>query len=365
MGDWVMTNKLKQLPYKKILILENEYWDANQGNDAYRFYTQLEENGVEFKIIERAAHAATNKEIVDAMLWCDAILFASTFFYSWDVKGVGDLLMNVPVPKTVIGYVMGVNPLLYHLTTIWKLEELSKMSHHKVFELVKCHLYDDEDDDEMLTEIDMLQFKTAWDKEVAELIEFNHSFKSTGKKIKIGTLRAVGEQWSLLKEGDIVDELECSTIDPNPARGTWVMGKDEPVKLVNDSGYEEYQYEELTAENLTLEFFSRGGRKDLVDVMETVESWIYHALGKILLEEGGDIELWEWCDTLCKTIGVERRGNRHYFEKRLKEYNKAHKFFKEPTNDPKDRMMARNAAKKRIRKEGNSRIKLVRQNPSK
>lgn len=72
----------------------------------------------------------------------------------------------------------------------------------------------------------------------------NKSFKKTGYKIKIKNIIAQGAQWSTLKEGDIVDELECSEIDPNPSRGVWVMGKDEPVKLLNDSGYDEFEYSE-------------------------------------------------------------------------------------------------------------------------
>ncbi len=342
--------------FKKILILENENWDSNKGNAAYRYYEFMESNGVEFKIIERAAHSATKEELIGGMMWCDAILFASTFFYAWDVKGVGDLLMKVPMSKTVIGYVVGNGSLQSHMDEIWTVEELAKMSHHKVYELDYC-LFDDDTEDDFLKEINMLEYKKEWDKKVAELYAFNHSFQPTGRKVRIGKITAFGSQWSLLKEGDIVDELDCTTIDQNPARGIWVMGKDEPVKLLNSDGHEEWQFEELTAENLTIEFFSRGNSKDKTDIMETIESWIYHALGKILSEEQGSIELWEWCDTLCKTVGVERRANRRYFEQRLREYNNKYTYFKEPGNDPRFKMMDREAKEKRMRRE--SRVKLV------
>jgi hypothetical protein len=109
----------------------------------------------------------------------------------------------------------------------------------------------------------------------------------------------------------------------------WVMGKDEPVKLLNDSGYEEFKYADLTAKALTLEFFSRGACKDREDLMETIEVWIYKVSGTI-----DDTELWDWCDSLCKITGVERRGNRSYFESRLQEYRKEHKFFREAGGDP-------------------------------
>ena len=366
MGDTIM----KTIPFKKILILENEFWNANKGNDAYRFYDHLKADGVEFKIIERAAHVATNEEIVGSIMWCDAILFASTFLYEWDVKGVGDLLMKVPISKSVIGFVVGSHSLAHYLERIWSMEELAKMSHHKVYELENGWY-----DDDVLKEINMLVFKEAWDKKVAELAAYNHSFKPTGRKVRIKKILAVGGQWSLLKEGDIVDELECSELEKGTEvfdseteryklvgqgvvmRGVWVMGKDEPVKLLNDGGHEEWEFEEVNAENLTYEFFSRGRKLDQTDIMETVESWIYHALGKILNEEDGQTELWEWCDNLCRMIGVERRGNRHYFEKRLQEYHKKFKFFKEGRNDPKERILARQASRKKALRE--MKVKIV------
>ena len=241
------------------------------------------------------------------------MLFASTFLYQNDVKGLGDLLMKIPVTKNVIGYPVSNKSLQQHIEDTWELSELAKMSHHKVFELVLFHEDLLEHNDNLIEEIDMVHYKTKWDKQEEERIYKNHNMPKTGRKIRIGKLEAFGEQWSQLKEGDVVDELDCSSIDPNPARGSWVMGKDEPVKLLNDGGYEEYQYEDITAKALTLEFFSRGSAKNKTDLMETLELWIYKSVGCQL----SDADLWGWCDNICNMVGVERRGNRRYFEKRL------------------------------------------------
>ena len=359
---------------KKVLILENEFWDANKGTCVYRYYEELQSKGVEFKIIERAADTATDEEIVSSILWCDTLLFASTFLYQSDVKSLGDLLMKIPKPITVIGYVTGSNSLKSYLEKIWSLEELSKMSHHTVYELVK---YGDWMDEVEMLEIDMLRYKKSWDEEVAKKVAYNHSFKPTGRKVRIKKVNAFGDQWSLLKEGDIVDELECSELEKgtevlNPEteryelvgkgvvmRGIWVMGKDEPVKLLNDGGHEEWEFEEVNAENLTYEFFSRGCKLHKKDAMETVEICIYHALGRMLNEEGGQIELWGWCDTLCDTIGVERRSNRRYFERRLLEYHKRFSLFKEGTNDPKERIQARLTKEKREMLAAQPKVKFV------
>jgi len=322
-------------PYKKVLILENEWWDENDTSEFNYFYKFVkEDSSIEFKIIDRAASKDKN-EIVQALLWVDVLMFASTFLYESDVKGLGDLLMKIPVSKHVIGYPVSNKNLQQHIEQIWEVEELSKMSHHKVFELVQT-LPILMDEYPPLLEIDMVQYKNEWEKQEEERIYKNKNIPKTGRKIRIGKLNAFGEQWSLLKEGDIVDELDCSSIDPNPSRGAWVMGKDEPVKLLNDDGYEEYQYEDLTAKALTLEFFSRGSSKNKTDLMETLELWIYKSVGGNL----DDAELWDWCDNICDLVGVERRNNRCYFEKRLKEYRTKHFFFKENSGDPRTKKIS-------------------------
>ncbi len=318
-----------KFPYKKVLILENEIWEDDDTTQLHFFYRKLKTMGVKFTIIDRAAGKPKN-DIVKALMSNEVLLFSSTFLYEQDVKGLGDLLGSeyfVNSPKVVIGHVMGQRGnLKYYIEKIWNLEELAKMSHHKVLELVEVHT----SLGEPFSEINMKEYKTLWDKREKERITKNHSMPKTGRKVKICDIQAFGPQWSLLKKGDVVDELDCSSIDESPERGVWVMGKDEPVKLLNDNGYEEYEYEDVTSEALVLEFFSRGSRKDRKDLMETLQLWIYKCCG-IQLEDG---ELWEKCDDVCKLIGVERRGNRKYFERRLKEYRSKYSYFREPSGDP-------------------------------
>lgn len=323
--------KASELNIKKVLILENEFWDNNKGNYAYMLYNRLVAAGVEFKIIEQA-HCKSKEEIITGVMWCDAILFASTFYYEWQVKGVGDLLMKVPVSKIVIGSSMSSSSLVYNMENIWDLKELASMSHHKVYELTDFNYIGDEYV-EILESIDMTPYKTKWDKLEAERIHKNHNMPKTGRRIKIGVIQAFGPQWSNLKEGDIVDELDCTTIDPNPARGVWVMGKDEPVKLINDSGFEEFRFADMKAECLTLEFFSKGCSKDKKDSMEIVESWIYNVGGR----EDANIE--HWSIEMCYIIGCEKRHNRQYFFERLTEYRNTYKDFKEPGTDPRIKYM--------------------------
>ena len=317
-----------KFPHTKVLILENGFWDDNERSGIYPFYRTLASQGVEFKIIDQASRKEKS-EIITGLAWCEVLLFSSTFIYEHEVKGLGDLLGSSyfkDSPKTVIGYCCGNRgDLKFYLEKIWEVKELAKMGHHDVYELVNTHV----DLGEPLQSIDMSVYKNQFDKDEEERVNMNHSMPKTGRKVRIKKINASGIQWSLLNENDEVDELDCSSIDPNPKRGIWVMGKDEPVKLLNDGGYEEWEFAELTAEGLTIEFFARGCKLDQELTMETLETWIYNCAGK-----ADSSELWHWCDNICKLTGVERRGNRSYFERRLKEYAEKHKFFKESDSDP-------------------------------
>jgi hypothetical protein len=306
------------LKVKKALFIENGFFNDMKGHSVYDLYEKLKENGVECVVIEQASQKKS--EVFQSASSADLIAFASTFLYEAEVKGVGDLLKNIKEPKLIFGQVVAGSSLIFYIEKLWNLNELIELSHHRLFELTgNAHYFED-----FYVELDMKAYPTRLAEEERERQERNKGFKKTGFKVKIKKLQAVGKQWSNLKEGDIVDELDCRSIDPNPTRGTWVMGLEEPVKLLNDSGYEEWEYEDLKARALVKEFFSRGSMLNQTSLMTTVEDWIKHVSGKLNASE-----LWEWCDNLCETVGVERRGNRSYFERRLKEYKGKHTYFKE------------------------------------
>jgi len=307
---------------KKALFIENGFFSDMKGTKIDRIYKRLINQGVETKIIEQAS--SNLEKVIEAVMWCDSIYFASTFIYEHEIKGIGDLLIKIPLSKCIYGDSISGNPLVSHLEEIWNLEELAKMSHHKVFEIISID-YSSEFSEVICENINMLLYKEKWDIQENERIIKNQGFKKTGRSIIIGKINASGKQWSKLKEGNIVDELDCSEIDPNPKMGIWVMGLDEPVKLLNSDSNEEWKYSELKSDCLSREFFARGNALDKIELIDVVSDWIcYGNLAKL-----SSCEIWEWCDNLCNTIGIERRGNRNYFEKRLNEYRKKHTYFLE------------------------------------
>ncbi len=310
---------------KHALFLENEYWRNDQLIN--QFYLWLKGNGITCTIIDRASNR--KDEIVAALPKIDAIFFQSTFIYRHEVKGIGDLLKACPKPLMVFG-MSSDGTLQNKIEALWSIEELAKMSHHKVFELL--HVYP-QDGGDWCKEIDMKQYKAEWERLELERIHKNHNMPKTGNKVLIKQLQAFGGQWANLKEGDIVDELDCRSIDKNPHRGIWVMGVGEPVKLLNSDGYEEWEFHVPTYRALTKEFFARGNRanaeynKEYSALFDLLSEWIRKCSSEF---QTSDIELWEWCDNICKTVGVERRGNRRYFERRLKEYRMRYHAFREP-----------------------------------
>jgi hypothetical protein len=309
---------------EKALFIENEFFEAMKDTEIGRIHNELQKSGVECKVIDQASKH--KKEVFEGALWADSIFFASTFLYSDEVKEVGDLLIKVPQSKNIYGYCMSGNSLVYEVENLWDLKELSAMSHHRLFEI--NHSYFDEylgEDYSWAKEIDLNVYVEQLKAEEEERIKKNQGFRKTGRRVRIRKIQAQGSQWSKLEEGMVVDELDCSEIDPNPKRGIWVMGLDEPVKLLNSDGYEEWQYEDLKAHSLAREFFARGNALDKTAMINVVGDWING--GNIAGLSGG--ELWEWCDQLCETVGVERRGNRSYFERRLQEYAKKYTYFRE------------------------------------
>lgn len=305
---------------KHILILENQTWD--RAHPVHHILEDLvKENGCTYEILEHVGRIEPS-QIIASLAKCDTILFVTTWLYEDSIHSLGKLLSHPNVESKVI-YYFGDENVAHHLEKIFTLEELKNLSKHK-FNVIKHWKIENEED--WCEEFDLKQYDRKWQEQERIRIEKNKSFSGTGRKVRIKKIVASGKQWSNLKEGDIVEELDCSSIDPNPARGIWVMGLDEPVKLLNSDGYEEWEYAELKAMNLAIEFFSRGNKKDQTSLIELFADWIRNCSGKLKLSNA---ELWIQCDDICNTVGVERRGNRSYFERRLQEYREQYVYFKE------------------------------------
>jgi hypothetical protein len=311
---------------KHVLFLENEYW--GRGVMVGDLYDHLVGLGIKCTIIDNAANR--KDEIIPLLSSIDTVCFESTFLYGNEIKGIGNLLKKCPKPLLVFGCVIGGNTSLKtKIESLWSLTELIEMSHHRVFEMDPCFNVGLLDEGEWYKEIDMSQYKAEFDLLEAERINKNKSMPKTGNKVLIKTLQYFGTQLANIKPGDVVDELDCSSIDKKPNRGIWVMGVDEPVKLLNSDGYDEWEYFEPSYLALTKELYARTNQANCFDVEDNA---VVLLMAEFIRGCGGlsETELWSWTDVMCDAIGVGRRGHRNQLYKRLTEYGKRFKYFKEP-----------------------------------
>jgi hypothetical protein len=316
---------------KHALFLENGYWrDQIMVKPLHEHLVSL---GIKCTIIDNAVNR--KDEIIKALPTVDTVIFESTFLYANEVRGVGNLLKMVKTPLMVFGGVIGGNneTLQGRIERIWDVKELAEMSHHRLFQLMFSRYSIEQEAKDLYFEVDMLQYKADWEAQEHERITKNKNMPKTGRKVLIKKLQYFDAQSVNLKEGDVVDELDCRSIDKKPNRGIWVMGVDEPLKLLNSDGYDEWEYHEPTYLALTKEFFARGNKSNASQTDEYRElfnlmaEWIRKCSSEL---QTSDVELWEWCDNICNSVGVERRGNRNYFDRRLKEYRSRYVCFREP-----------------------------------
>jgi hypothetical protein len=315
----VIKDLKEEMDLKRCLFIENGRFTSEEASCIYGIFIGLEEAGVQCRVVERAYQ--NKKDVFEGIKWCDSIFFSSTFLHQDQIRGLGDLIRSIREPKKIFGKVTGgeFSSLSYEMESIWEISELAEFAHHEVYEIEKVR-----GAGISLDKVNVDIYASMFKELEKERAEKNKGFKRTGRIVRIKNLQSVGKQWSNLKQDSVAYELDCTSIDPNPSRGTWVMGLDEPVKLLNDSNYEEWEYDDLKASCLAREFFSRGSKLDQTELIEIVAEWIKHVSVKV-----DETELWDWCNNLCETVGVERRGNRSYFEKRLNEYRKKHTYFKE------------------------------------
>jgi len=222
-------------------------------------------------------------------------------------------------PKTIRVYNMSNKTIQHNIESMLKLEDAAKLSKHKVFEIVTF---------EQDNLIDLSYFQQTLDKQIQDRKQYNDGLLNIGEHVIIGNIKAVGPQWSVLKKGDIVPVIETPTkLDNQIGRGVWVRGlNNEPVKLLNEDGYNEFKFVELKALNLAKEFYSFKGKPVDLDMLELLMWRINNIQYEI---NHGEITLHDFCNEICEYIGVERRFHRSYFEQRLTEYIKKYTYFAE------------------------------------
>lgn len=309
----------------KYLRLENGICEKH---DPIEFnWDKIPKENNEFKIIENASNKP-KEEIYKAMMWADEIWFQSTFIYLDQIYGMGKLLLKLP-SKVVKIQNLSSKTILYHIEDLFSLEESATLDKHKIYQINFL-------EDDIL--IDLSCFRAEIDEQERLKKEHYDNLLPTGRKVIIGNVQTVGKEWSLLKEGDVVDEIDNSEQDPSPGRGIWVRGLTEPVKLLNEDQRQEFTFETISAMALAIEFASFKGTKVNSDVIELL-MWRINSIKSEIEHE--TCTLWDFCTQVCDYLKIERRYYRYFIEQKMIKYHEKYNFFAE--YDRKTRLFKHNA----------------------
>lgn len=227
----------------------------------------IEEQNAEVMYIGNAYREG--EKIAKYITWCDCLAFSSTFHYLDSIKALLTKVL-IPLRKTplqvvIMGYDVdkSITRLVNDLSQRYVSDFDSHGRDNGYFELDESkadivaysmrlfNLFELTGRLDQLRPITVLQDRINREQ---KRLNFEKEYsqtavnRPTGRKIKIGDLKSVvGPQWSKLKEGQIVDEIDMSKLDPRPGWGIWVMGLSEPVKLIGRRDSRQYnEYEIIT-----------------------------------------------------------------------------------------------------------------------
>jgi len=292
---------------RKILVLENDntFTKERQGTLFKWIQNKKSEPGTEVQIIINANN--TSSEILEeAFVWCDTLACHPTFTDMSQVEYLAEMLSKLP-SKNVIIDSYDVEERLGSLDD----ELLFKTKHHKMFQLFKNF------DDEAPSYLDLkpFNFKERTDevqKKADELAKYVATRENaiTGRKIRLLDIQAVGSTFANLKKGEVVYEIDNSKMDPNPNRGIWVWGVGEPVKLLNEGEYNEYEFiEPLSIGELSCEIMKKL-------YIEQDDKKLRH-IELIIMTDDSHMSK---ANEICEILEIEKRGNRAFIRELLNKH---------------------------------------------
>jgi len=331
-------NFVEKYSIKNVAVIENE--TVESGTDMHSMVKALQYIGIPVTVINGAYY--NKKKLLDAITAADTILFESQFRYWEQVASVAKLFAMFP-KKQIFGHAFLDNMNLEGgLNECLSTQELATMAHHDLYEVASkwsSLYYDIKEDTAIIEKINLQKYVRRLKAE--ELLKERHiinkvrndekekiwkirTTKRTGRKVKILDIYAQGSEWSKLKIGSIVDELDCMHFDPNPHTGVWVMGNTEPVKLVNSNEYLEWEYHAADSFAIALELLSIIGQKANPTWITTMPMWVNKFAFR---KEEYPGEHHVMITDLLDSFNVERRFFRHHIEGKIRQWADDHKFF--------------------------------------
>lgn len=176
------------------------------------------------------------------------------------------------------------------------------IKHHNIFRM-KYNYVEKKND---VIKVDFSSYFNEYENRMKKEIEYQSSRKNalTGQKVKIKNTKTMPPSLSSnLKEGDIVDVIDCQKIDPRPNRGLWIWGNDKPLKVLNENPYNEY---ELIIDKNTNVLDRIIRETDLCYKQDLQQHHLYFMNGIL----DSDLTNNEKAQKICNHLQIEYRGNR-------------------------------------------------------
>lgn len=286
---------------KKLLILENDFKLSRDNHYfIFGFLDKWKGDVIDFS----GLHLKTSTELLSAINDCTDIITQTCLVNGSDQQfyQILSLLSKIKEPKNVFIALLGQN-LFEYLDSALDDEQIISIKQHSIYELS----YGGESK------------KIDFPKRMLSISEQENYRKTglsrkTGRKVKILACNATGAAFNGLKFGSITDEIDMSNQDPNKARGVWIWGNGEPIKLVNDCGLQEYEIASKLTSTDVLDEIHKSTDADIVQLTDL------ERYGLVSLIENTEADLTELSNCICEQLRIQKRSNRQKIYRLLADY---------------------------------------------
>jgi hypothetical protein len=295
----------------KLVVLEN---DGVLPNEVKRIINKL---NADVRVYTNFSNLNDKKEFFNSLIWCDTILTQTTLINKWQVDEMVKLMSNLPSKQILFNWENTPNDLFNYLENE---TDITLIDHHNI----GYYNYDDDkiiNSDKFKINADIIRLELAIKAEAKRVkaeAEKNYRDEAinrkTGQKIKVKRCLGCGSAFKTIIPNEIMDVLDMSEQDNQPNRGLWVWGNGEPVKLLNDVGYDEYEIVNPNINDLSIDILKRydmdfNNKTEIFTIIGLVEDAKSNKNPTMALHDN----ITDWLDSK----GIERRVNRKIIEKML------------------------------------------------
>jgi hypothetical protein len=245
---------------QKLIILEGQRIHLGSSENPAVIFQIAKKNGIDVEIIEDI-YIQKREFLLQKFNEGTDFYFQSTFHYEGNIAGLARMFAEIKESKNFYICTGDQNKTSEKILQVLSHDaELAiRIKHHNFYSVGNLYSSDIEEKESKLIKdlfrkitplADVANKAKFVEEKIAKEAEIKNEkwrtakLNPTGRKIKIGKVVAFNPAFNTLKEGDIVDELDPILVaDPTDRpRGVWVWGDGQPVKLLSEGEFDEFEY---------------------------------------------------------------------------------------------------------------------------